>query len=119
MTAPGSSPKTAASDFIPFENKNAVVLGDPIKDNTVTALIALGMEVWVTRRRVKTLENVLRKNGIPADQVESYMPTAEEQAELVKERDEFLHRVFGGLARPGGKPLTDIASGPAADRPKP
>jgi len=100
-----SDPTTFATDFIKADDEDAVMLGDPILDNMMTALISLGAEVWTNRRRVKVLERVLEDKGVTAQMIEAYMPTDDENMAWQKERDAFIKRTFGALSRTGDKPL--------------
>jgi hypothetical protein len=100
-----SDPATFAAEFIKGDDEQAVMLGNPILDNMMTALISLGSEVWTTRRRVKILERVLEDKGVSADSIESYLPTDDETAAWQKDRDAFIQRTFGPLSRNGDKPL--------------
>lgn len=100
-----SDPTTFAAEFIKGDDEQAVMLGNPILDNMMTALISLGAEVWTTRRRVKVLERILEDKGVTAQMIESYMPTDDETADWQKERDAFIQRTFGSLSRSGDKPL--------------
>jgi hypothetical protein len=100
-----SDPTTFAADFVKADDEDAVMLGDPILDNMMTALISLGAEVWTNRRRVKVLERVLEDKGVSAQTIEAYMPTDDEAAAWQKERDAFIRRTFGSLSRTGGKLL--------------
>ncbi len=98
---------TYTTDFIKSDTERAVFLGNPLFDNMMTALISLGSEVWTTRRRVKVLESLLADKGVTREMMESYMPTDAENAEWQKERDAFIERTFGALARSGDRPLSD------------
>jgi len=100
-----SDPTTFAAEFIKGDDEQAVMLGNPILDNMMTALISLGAEVWTTRRRVKVLERVLEDKGVSAEMIEGYMPTDDDNASWQKERDAFIQRTFGPLSRHGDKPL--------------
>ena len=108
-----SDPTTFTTDFIKADDEEAVMLGNPILDNMMTALISLGAEVWTNRRRMKVLERVLEDKGVTAQMLEAYMPTDDEAAGWQRERDAFIRRTFGSLSRTGGKPLD--AARPAAD----
>lgn len=94
-----------ASDFIKSDADQAVLLGNPLLDNMMTALISLGSEVWSTRRRMKVLESLLAEKGVTAEMIETYMPSDSENSEWQKERDAFIRRTFGALGRSGNKPL--------------
>lgn len=93
---------THASDFIEYDIDNVVFYDNPVLDNLMTTVIALGSEVWSTKRRVKILESVLAKQGVPKDLVESYIPTDEEETAWRSERDQFIEKTYGALKR-GGK----------------
>lgn len=108
-----SDPATFAAEFIKGDDTQAVMLGNPILDNMMTALISLGAEVWTTRRRVKILERVLEDKGVSAEVIEGYMPTEDENAAWQKERDAFIKRTFGPLSRHGDKPLDAPLDNPA------
>lgn len=98
---------TYTTDFIESDTERAVFLGNPLFDNMMTALISLGSEVWTTRRRVKVLESVLADKGVTQEMMETYMPTEAENAAWEKERDAFIQRTFGALARNADRPLGD------------
>jgi len=109
-----SDPTTFAAEFIKADDEDAVMLGNPILDNMMTALISLGAEVWSNRRRVKVLERVLEDKGVTAQMIESYMPNEDDAAAWQKERDAFIRRTFGSLSRTGGKSM-DAAHPAEAD----
>ena len=100
-----SDPTTFAAEYFKADDEQAVMLGDPILDNMMTALISLGSEVWTTRRRVKVLERVLEDHGVTEKMIESYMPSEADTVAWQKERDAFIQRTFGALSRNGSKPL--------------
>lgn len=75
----------------------------------MTALLALGMEVWTLRRRMLVTEAVLDRHGIPASEIEIYAPDEEQHQEWTRERDTFLKTVFGNLGRGAdGERLIDL-----------
>jgi len=92
---------TYTSDFIKSDTDKAVFLGDVVIDNMMTAMIALGAEVWSNRRRMKVLESLLEEKGVTNAMVEAYMPSEEQSAEWMADRDAFVKRTFGVLAREG------------------
>lgn len=98
---PDNDRPTHASDFIEYDIDNVVFYDNPVLDNLMTTVIALGSEVWSTKRRVKILESVLAKQGISKDLVESYTPTEEEESAWRSERDQFIEKTYGGLKRGG------------------
>ncbi len=97
---------TYASDFIPSDVEKAVFLGNPILDNMMTSLIALGAEVWSNRRRMKVVQALLDENGVTNEMVEKYMPIAEQEAEWQKDRDRFVDLVYSPLLREGNLPVS-------------
>jgi hypothetical protein len=111
-----SDPTTFATDFFKADDEDAVMLGDPILDNMMTALISLGAEVWTNRRRVKVLERVLEDKGVTAQMIEAYMPTDDEASAWQTERDAFIRRTFGSLSRTGSKPLDAAAPTDSEER---
>ena len=96
---------TYTSDFIKSDTDKAVFLGNPLFDNMMTSMIALGAEVWTNRRRMRIVERLLADNGaVTKEMIESYMPTDEEEAEWQAERDSFIRRTYGVLANGGPDP---------------
>ncbi len=91
---------TYASDFIKSDTDQAVFLGHPLFDNMMTSMIALGAEVWTNRRRMRIIEKLLEEHGsVTNELIEAYMPSEEEEAALRSERDSFIERTYGVLAR--------------------
>ena len=92
--------KTYTHDFFKSDTDQAVFLGNPLMDDMMTTLVALGAEVWASRRRVRIIEFLMEKKGaVTKDMVEAYVPTAEEEAELQAERDAFIKIAYGHMAR--------------------
>jgi hypothetical protein len=92
---------TFTADAIPSDINDAVFLGNPVLDSLVSSMIAMGSELWETKRRLKVMQAVMDKNGITKDMIEQYMPTDEENAEWEADRDRFIDLTFGPLANPG------------------
>ena len=97
---------THTADFIQSDAERAVFLGNPVLDNMMTSLIALGTEVWSTRRRMHVLEALLEEKGVTAEMVEAYMPTAEQEAKWGKDRDRFIDLTYSPLLREGDLPVS-------------
>lgn len=97
---------TYASDFIPSDVERAVFLGNPVLDNMMTSLIAMGAEVWANRRRMKVVEALLAEKGITSEMVEQYMPTADQEAEWQQDRDRFIDLTYSPLLREGDLPVS-------------
>ena len=95
---------TYTSDFIKSDTDEAVFLGDVLLDNMMTAMIALGSEVWANRRRMSIIEALLEKEGsVSAEMIEAYMPSEEQEAAWQAERDRFIAATFGPLSRSGSE----------------
>ena len=62
---------------------------DPAVDRVMAWVFALSTEVWVLRDRLQRLEMALRAQGGSAAALASYEPTAEERADLARDRDAF------------------------------
>lgn len=94
--------RSAADDFIFADSDNISLFPQQVVDNMMHVMIDLGAEMWSMRRRMAILERVLEKVGVSSEDVERYMPTAEDQKAWQQERDIFIKRAFGAFARKGG-----------------
>jgi hypothetical protein len=100
-----SGHRTYTSESIKSDTDRAVMLGNAATDNAVSALMALGAEVWAIRRRLKIIESLLVKHAaITAEMIETYVPTAAETARWQSERDAFVKLLFDPFARPADIP---------------
>ena len=95
-----------ASDFISSDVERGIFLGNPVLDNMMASMIALGTEVWSMRRRMKVLEAVLEEKGISKDMVEQYVPTAQQEATWQKDRDRFIDLTYSPMLREGDLPIS-------------
>ncbi len=98
------SPKkhpTHTTDFIASDVDKVRFYDDPMTDNIVTAILALGAETWSNRRRTLILERLLQEKGVSQEMIEGYMPTEEDVAEWKTERDRLVEMVMGPLMREG------------------
>lgn len=95
-----------ASDFIPSDVERAVFLGNPMLDNMMASMIALGTEMWSMRRRMKVLEALLEGKGITNEMVEQYVPTADQEAAWQKDRDRFINLTYSPMLRQGDLPIS-------------
>ena len=93
--------ETFAVEAIPSDINDAVFLGNPVLDGLVSGMIAMGTELWETKRRLKVLQAVMEDKGITSEMIEQYMPTDEQKAEWEADRDRFIELTFGPLANPG------------------
>jgi len=111
--------KTAASEFIDHGSETYAFLQDPLVDALMQVVIELGAETWVTRRRLLVLEKVLAERGLVAsDLIETFTPSAEDEALWRLERDRMLKSVYAALARPpvGGDEAAERAKAPQAPK---
>ncbi len=102
--APGKpQPKrpTYTAEAIPSDVNSGVFLGNPQIDNLVSCVIAMGAELWTTKRRLKVVEAVMSKAGVTPDMVEQYQPSADESAAWDAERDRFIELTLGALGNDG------------------
>ncbi len=93
--------KTHAVPFIKTDVDDLVMLGQPMTDNLVTSMQAMGAEVWALWRRVRVMEKLLSEKGISQAKIESYIPSEADTADWQKERDAFIVRTIGPLSREG------------------
>jgi hypothetical protein len=99
-----SDQPTFATDFLQTDVDKVRFYEDPMTDNIVTAILALGTEMWAHRRRTLVLERLLEQKGVTAEMIESYMPTDEDVAGWQTERDRFVNAIMGPLMREGDLP---------------
>lgn len=90
--------ETYVSPPIPYDFGAQEPLGNPALDNVVTCMVAMGAEMWATRRRLAALEAILEDNGIPASTVSSYVPSEEQEKAWEVERDRFIQLALAPLA---------------------
>ncbi|MCB1624576.1 MAG: hypothetical protein KDI32_08310 [Pseudomonadales bacterium] len=100
-TTPETKRQTYTVEAIPSDVKNGVFLGNPMLDNLVSCVIAMGSEMWTTKRRLKVLEAVMSKAGVTSEMVEKYQPTEQELAAWEQERGRFIEMTLGSLANDG------------------
>ena len=96
---------TYTSEFIKSDAERAVFLGNPALDNMMSSLIALGSEVWATKRRMNVLEALLEERGVTQQMIQEYVPTAEQEAQWEKQRDGFIDLTYSPLLREGDLPV--------------
>ena len=109
----------SASEFIDHGSESYTFLADPVVDALVQVVVELGAQTWINRRRLRVMERVLAQHGLAgADAVETYVPTAEDEAAWRQERDRMMKSVYSALARApaGGDAAAERAKGPQAPR---
>ena len=90
------------TDHIKSDVDQVSFMGNMALDNMMNTLMALGAEVWSHRRRMAIIERLLEDKGtVSQADIEQYMPTPEEAEHLQSERDAFIERTFGFMARSG------------------
>ncbi len=97
---------THAVPFVKSNTESVTYFGNPVIDNMMTALVAITAEVWSTRRRMKVLETLLETKGVTPDMVEAFMPSEQQTAAWSADRDAFIQRTLGVLAREAGVPMS-------------
>ncbi len=95
---------THATDFFPTDVDKVRFFEDPMIDNIVSAILALGTETWSNRRRTLVLERLLEEKGVTQEMIEGYMPTEADVAEWQAERDRLVTMIMGPLMREGNLP---------------
>jgi hypothetical protein len=104
--APAKKRETYTNDYVRMDTDRAVFMQNKDIEALFSAMIALSAEVWTGRRRQKVLESVLAKKvGLTPEDMEAYMPTAEENAEWKAERDRMVKVMFDQFLRPGDIPF--------------
>lgn len=88
-TAPTASGEPAA------RGRRPEFTDDPMVDRLYSLSLALVAELAVTRARLDTLERVLaRRELVPADAIETYETTPEEQQARAQMHQDYLARLF-------------------------
>ncbi|MFA9432041.1 hypothetical protein [Egicoccus sp. AB-alg2] len=105
MTQPSPTPAAAVS----VDQRHPYFLDDPVVDALVEVCLELGGELWATRSRVARLEGLLEVGGRPVAELLEEQGGAEEgRAAWTAERDQFVERLFGVLARRDHVPASEI-----------
>jgi hypothetical protein len=97
---------THAAPFVKSNTDSVTYFGNPVIDNMMTALVAVTAEVWSTRRRMKVLEALLETKGVTPAMVEAFLPSEQQTAAWSADRDAFIQRTLGVLAREAGAPMS-------------
>ena len=76
-------------------------MGDPNADGLTSTVIALGGEFWALQRRMNIVEELLETRGVVTrDMIESFAASDHVEAAWQNQRDRFIKRVYGFLAKP-------------------
>ena len=97
MSSDKNTSRDDISPAIPSNIDQMVLLGDARLDAVMTAVVALGSELWTAKRRMKVVERLLAEQGVSQEDIESYQPTREETAQWNADRDLFISALFGHL----------------------
>ncbi len=89
--------ETYVSPPVPYDFGAQELLGNPALDNVVTCIVAMGAEMWATRRRLGALEAVLAEQGVSSSAVSNYVPSPEQEQEWKAERDRFIQLALAPL----------------------
>ena len=77
-----------------------IITGNPHIDNLMTVVVALGAELWASKRREAVLEKMLEEKGvINRAKLEAYSPTKDEEAKEDESRDAYIKRVYSTFTR--------------------
>jgi hypothetical protein len=99
--------KTYAANFIDQDNDRGVFLGSAMADNLYSALLTVAAEVWALRRRCLITELLHERHGaVTREMIETYKPTAEEEAGWKALRDDFVNLTWGAFLRRKDIPYT-------------
>ncbi len=73
---------------------------DVVIDNLFDAMLELSAALWTVRDRQIILEKVLAERGLSVSEaIEAYVPSEDDLAERIAERDEMVARIFGSFLR--------------------
>ncbi|TAM87956.1 MAG: hypothetical protein EPN43_08945 [Jatrophihabitans sp.] len=78
--------------------RHPAFLDSPVQDALVNICIELAAELWVTRSRLRRLEQLVRVDGVAATELIESEEDPSEQSKRAEERDLFARRIFGGIA---------------------
>ncbi len=79
---------------------------DPNVDRVLGVVMELAGEVYVLRDRLRTVEKLLEERGtLSRADIDAYEPSADERAQWLADRDDFVQRIVA--------PLTSQADSPA------
>lgn len=90
--------KTYTTNVYKTDVEEVSFLGHPHIDNLAMAVVAIGAELWSTRKRLLVLESVIDSENLH-EKVERYVPSAEEDARWSAERKEMIERLYGHFTR--------------------
>ena len=99
MSSPIDNP-AEADDGPPTRGYHA--FEDPVNDQLLGVILALGAEVWNLRERLGLLENALARQGIEVSAlIEELALDPDRAPEMVADRDAFLTRFLRAISADG------------------
>lgn len=98
MAKENKAQETFTTNVYKTDANEVSLLGHAQIDNLATAVVAIGAELWATRKRLLVLESVIDSEGMH-EKVERYSPTEEETERWDAERREMVERLYGHFAR--------------------
>ncbi len=87
-------------EAIPKHPERFVFLENEVVDSLVATVMELSAQLWTARRRALVTESVLETKGlVTRAEIETFVPSAADEAEWKKERDRFIKQVYAPFAR--------------------
>jgi hypothetical protein len=78
---------------------------DPAVDRVLGVVLELAAEVYVLRDRIRTLEHLLDQAGtVRREDLDAYIPSAEERAKRLAERDALIARILAPMTAEADSP---------------
>ncbi len=95
-----SNKPTHTVDFVATQDgRHVSFMGNPVIDNLMHTVIALGTELWAVKRRSKIVEALLAaKKPVTPEAIETYVPTPEQDKAWTAERDAMIKATYGSFA---------------------
>lgn len=95
-------PKTYTTDFVKSDFDSMSFLGNPHIDALVSALQAVGAEVWTSRRRLYVIEALMEKKmAVTPASIQGYVPTKDEEMRWKADRDRMISGMYAPFLRAG------------------
>ncbi len=92
---------TYTVEAIPSDVNTGAFLGNTALDNVVSCVVAMGAELWATKRRLLVMEAVMQSRGITPEMIEKFVPSAAQTAAWEQERDRYIALTLGPLSHEG------------------
>ncbi|MDO8864189.1 hypothetical protein Q6D67_21150 [Haliea sp. E1-2-M8] len=100
--------ETYVHEPVPYDFGADLMLGNPALDGVVKCVVAMGAEMWSTKRRMLVLEALLEQKGISSETIDNYVPTSAQNEAWQLDRDRFLDLALSPL---GDNSFRSISSG--------